>query len=342
MIPSELALVIEQSILNSLNLLVVGPPGSGKTDIVKQVLSKIAWKLLIFHPVISDPTDFKGLPFLVCTDPLNPEAKFVPFNDLKLLIEADEPTVAFFDDSGQAPPAVQAAMMQVITGQIGGHRVSEHVRFVAATNRRSDQANVRSMLEPLKSRFQTIVELDPGDPRYIRDWTDWAINNGIKEEVIHFVNFKPKMLFDFKPTPEIVNSPCPRTVFHASNQAKLPYPENVRKEVLIGAAGEAWGREYIPFERQFQDLPNINEILENPDNAKVPEEVSTLHMTCAAVARRVNRDNFGNIIKYLERVATNRFEMAAFALKMCVRSDENLKETSGYIAWMVNHKEQYK
>lgn len=48
-------------------------------------------------------------------------------------------TACFIDDLGQATPAVQAAAMQLILAlTLNGHRVSDQVVFVAATNRRTD------------------------------------------------------------------------------------------------------------------------------------------------------------------------------------------------------------
>ncbi len=43
--------------------------------------------------------------------------------------------VCLLDDLGQAPPAVQAAAMQLLLARrVNGHAVSDHVTFLAATN----------------------------------------------------------------------------------------------------------------------------------------------------------------------------------------------------------------
>jgi len=50
--------------------------------------------------------------------------------------------------------------MQLILGRcINGHKVSDHVTFLAATNKKSDRAGVSGILEPVNSRFAAIVEL---------------------------------------------------------------------------------------------------------------------------------------------------------------------------------------
>jgi MoxR-like ATPase len=168
---SELNKFLLFSIANKFPVLITGKPAIGKSDIIEQSCAEAKAELIISHPVVSDPTDFKGLPFAS-----NGEAHFLPFGDLKKLIDAKKSTVFFLDDLGQAPAAVQASVMQLLLSRrINGFQVSEHVTFIAATNRREDKAGVTGMLEPVKSRFASIVELEVDT----NDWCKWALGKGI-------------------------------------------------------------------------------------------------------------------------------------------------------------------
>src|SRR5882724_8207438 len=109
---------------------------------------------------------------------------------------------------GKTDCEAQACAMQLILGrQIDGHRVSDEVVFIAATNRRGDRAGVSGILEPVKSRFATIVELVPD----LNDWCVWAASTDIAPEVIAFLRFRPELFSYFKPTADLTNSPSPRT-----------------------------------------------------------------------------------------------------------------------------------
>ena len=46
------------------NIMFTGPPGIGKTALIKLVAAQMKYELVIFHPCISDPTDFKGMPWV--------------------------------------------------------------------------------------------------------------------------------------------------------------------------------------------------------------------------------------------------------------------------------------
>lgn len=183
--PSELKETLITLINSRLPALVVGAPGIGKSDIVTHAATDAGNDVIISHPVVSDPTDYKGLPHATHD---GTTAEFLPYGELNHLIHAEKPTVFFLDDLGQAPPSVQAACMQLLLARrINGHMVSNHVTFLAATNRRQDRAAVTGILEPVKSRFATILNLEPD----LNDWSKWAINAQMPPELIAFVRYRP-------------------------------------------------------------------------------------------------------------------------------------------------------
>src|ERR1700692_3879984 len=218
-------------------ILITGAPGIGKTDIVLQAAVEANAESVIMHPVVSDPTDFKGMPWV-----LNDEATFLPFGDLQKLISAKKLTMCFIDDIGQASPAVQAAVMQLLLArQVNGHKISKHVVFVAATNRRTDRAGVSGILEPVKSRFTTIVELGV----HVDDWCQWAASANLAPEVIAFIRFLPALLSDFKARAALHNSPSPRTWSAVSRLLALGTSKDLQIPQYSGAVGEGAGGEFV-------------------------------------------------------------------------------------------------
>ena len=237
--PSQLQAFLKVAIPNKVSILIKGAPGVGKSDIVTQVAKELGYNLIVEHPIVSDPTDFKGLPF-----PRGEEAVFLPYGNLSRIIKTKEPTIFFIDDLGQALYAVQAAVMQLLlTARIGSHKVSDKVTFVAATNRRIDQAGVQGLLEPVKSRFISIVELTPD----LEDWCKWALENNMPPELVAFIRFRPNLLFDFTPTKDLVNSSCPRTVANVGKLINMGIPKELEYELFTGAAGEKFASEFVGF-----------------------------------------------------------------------------------------------
>ncbi len=323
----QLKETIKFSINNKYPLLIKGAPGIGKTDIVAQACLETGTELIVSHPVVSDPTDFKGLPF---PNKEGTAAKFLPFGDLLRLIKADRPTVFFLDDLGQASSSVQAAAMQLLLARrINGHKVSDKVIFLAATNRRQDRAAVQGILEPVKSRFAAILELEVN----IDDWVEWAIENDMPIELIAFIRFRP-ILHDFKPTAEIINTPNPRTVAAVGMMMNAGLPKDSEYEMISGAAGEGFAAEFLSFLKIYRDLPDIDKLIADPDKADVPDEPSTLFAVCGALSAKANKKNFGNIIKFTDRLPG---EFQVLLIKDAIKRNKGLANTKEFSVWAIKH-----
>src|SRR5215469_12868676 len=88
-------------------VILLGPPGIGKTAAVTAVTTKRAHDLIVSYPVAHESVDYSGFP--VVHDAF---AEWVPIGDLRRIVEPDcPPTTVFFDDVGQANASVQAALM---------------------------------------------------------------------------------------------------------------------------------------------------------------------------------------------------------------------------------------
>lgn len=295
MYPAELKKILKFSIGNNLPVLVLGEPGIGKTEIIKSVGDELSHPIFFKHPVVDEAIDYKGLPGIV-----NGQAEFLPYGDLRILIEAKEKTIIFIDDFGQSELPVQKALMQLLLERtINGQRISDHIIFIAASNRNQDKAGVGYIIEPLKSRFKSIVKLEVR----LEDWTTWAINKGLPHELIQFIRFKPDMLFSHNPTREIVNSANPRTVASVGNWMLKGLPKEFELEVFQGAAGESFAIEFMSFLQIARELPDPREILANPLKAEIPNNLSAKAALSGALAHHVTAATLPNMFAYL-----NRFE----------------------------------
>lgn len=330
MSPSQLSEFLGFTIKNRFPVMIKGKPGIGKSDIVAQACDAAGAHLIISHPVVSDPTDYKGLPF---PDKDDGTAHFLPFGELNEIIHAKTPTVYFLDDLGQAPASVQAAVMQLILARrINGHKVSPEVCFIAATNRREDKANVQGLLEPVKSRFASIVSLDVNTD----DWVRWAIMNGMPVELIAFVRFRPDILEKFEATKDIINSPSPRTVSNVGKMQLANLPKSMEFEAFTGAAGESFAAEYVGFLDIFRALPDIDGILADPDGAKVPTAANVQYALCGALGARMNEQTMAPIVKYTKRLPT---EIGVACVKdglmraKALGKEDSIKNTKAFVTW---------
>ena len=324
--PAHLTEYLHYAIQNHFPVLISGAPGIGKSDIVEQACKQGGVELIISHPVVSDPTDYKGLPF---PRPNGKGADFLPFGDLERLVNAKVETAFFLDDLGQAPTSVQAACMQpVLCRKINGHKISDKVTFLAATNRKQDKAGVTGIIAPLKSRFE-IQELEVD----AKDWIKWAAVNKMPEELMAFIGFKPELLISETLTTDITNSPCPRTVAFVGKQQATNCPQHLFKDAVEGAVGKVFAAQYMEFLKLFDDLPTVDSVILNPTGAKIPPTTDSQYAFTVSLAKRMTDTTIGAICEYLDRL---KAELSVCCMKMAIARNNSLQNTRAFIQWAAN------
>ena len=325
--PKQLASLLAAMIPARLPLLITGAPGIGKSDIIGQAAQAAQADLIISHPAVADPTDFKGLPWFQAGDTF---ASFKPFGEFHRALTATKPLVWLLDDLGQAPPSVQAACMQLLLARrVNGHILPDCVTFVAATNRRVDRAGVSGILEPVKSRFPSIVELEAN----IDDWCNWAYAHSVSPTLIAFLRYRSPLLCDFKATADLTNSPVPRTWHHLAKLEALNLPSEIEAQAMAGAVGEGASLEYLAFRSMAKSLVNLDAILLNPDKAVIPSKPSELYATCVGLASRANDQNFARISTYANRLYSEagHGEFAVLLVRDAVVRDAKIQYTDSFV-----------
>lgn len=318
-----------------LSALVVGKPGGGKSDIIRQAAKAAECDLLVMHPAVSDPTDYKGLPFA-----RGDTAEFLPFGDLKRLIEATKPTVAALEDFGQASIAVQAACMQLLHSATGERRIGDHlipscVTFVLTSNRRSDKAGVQGILETVKSRVHTIIEVKT----HIDDWTQWAYDSDVAPEVIAFLRTRPELLHKFEASADMTNSPSPRTWAHLNSLFKLGLPSSLRLASFCGAVGDGAGTEFLGFLKIYDSAPSIDAILLDPKHAPIPDREKTdeLYAVAVGLAYKATAKNFANISIYAQRLFAARLgEYSTLIVCDSLRRKKGIEKTVAFAEYCMS------
>ena len=329
---TELKAYLPKLISNGDPLVLVAGPGVGKTQFVLDTAKSLGYETKLFHPAVSDPTDFKGQPFAYQTQDGTAKARHLPYEDLDSLINADKPTVAFFDDMGQATPATQAALMQPFEQrEVSGHKISDHVIFMGATNRAEDKAGVASMIEPLKGRA-TLLNLEP----HIDDWVMWAYEQEwMPAEVPAFLRFRPVELNNFIPSRDMNNSPTPRNWTRLARKLSKGLDQ---QELLAGDVGDAASAEFLNFCKVMHELPDVDDVIKNPTTAKVPSKKSAnvMYALMGALSHRARPGTIEGIATYLDRVPA---EFSVLCMQDCLAKNKTIRNHKAVTKWSLNHQD---
>ncbi len=175
-------------------LLILGPVGVGKSRSVREAANEIATEKKLKYSEDFDKIDTNSFVLLDIRSIL------YDVGDIKLgmpqgdrIIEAfaeflprEGQGIIFLDEFNLAPEMMQRLYYQLILDRrIGSsYRLPDGWIVVAAGNR-SDDANVFDIMNPLFDRFLFRVEVAMPT---VKEWTEWAINNGVDNRIIAFLN----------------------------------------------------------------------------------------------------------------------------------------------------------
>jgi hypothetical protein len=291
--PVDLKNAIVALIKTKRPIYVWGPPGCAKSSIVKQAASESGLQLIDLRAVLLDPVDLRGLPHVNGDNMAHwCQPGFLPREGKGML---------FLDELAQAPPLVQAACLQLtLDRKIGEYTLPDGWIVIAASNRAEDRAGVHKLISPLLNRF-IHLDLDVS----VDDWQDWAVKNDIAPEVRSFLRFRPELLLKFVAASGQRSFPTPRSWDFVSQVLPATSPD-LLLPIVAGCVGEGPAAEYIAFHRVYHELPDVKDILSDPEGARVPKEAQVLWALCGAIteaARKADDKTLTAIARYASRIS---------------------------------------
>lgn len=279
-----------------------GPPGVGKSSLVRELAERNKLKFIDLRLSLLNPVDLRGLPVV---DKENKTAEWYSPSFLPRVDDKDA-GILFLDEINLAPMSTQSAAYQLILDkQLGEYKFPKTWKIIAAGNRETDRANVYKISAPLANRFihfNIVPDLSA--------WKKWA-GDRIREEIIDFIYLRPHILLQM-PRESEKAFPSPRsweflsTLLDSFSFSQGEEISDEIKSVVISTIGEPAGKEFIAFLSDY----NIKEISKVVDNflhtgkIKMPKSISMRYAVMMSVyeayrSLRLNPKWYGDFMKSL-------------------------------------------
>ena len=250
-----------------------GPPGIGKSDIIKQLGEELDAHVIDVRLSLWEPTDIKGIPYF---DSNTNKMVWAPPGELpdEEMAKQHKQIVLFMDEMNSAAPAVQAAAYQLILNRrVGTYKLPDNVVMVAAGNRETDKGVTYRMPAPLANRFvhlELTVDWD--------DYFEWATENKIHKDVVGFLTFSKKDLYDFDPKSSSRAFATPRSWSFVS---ELLVDDDCDTDTLTdltsGAIGEGLAVKFMAHRKIASKMPNPEDILSGKVKKMDSKEISAMY-----------------------------------------------------------------
>ena len=299
-----------------------GPPGIGKSEVVHQIGDEYKKALVIdIRLSLWEPTDIKGIPYF---DAVQGRMVWAPPVELpdEATAKKYDVIILFMDEMNSAPPAVQAAAYQLILNRrVGTYVLPDNVVIVAAGNREADKGVTYRMPAPLANRFvhlELSVNFD--------DWFQWAVTNDIHEDVVGYLTFAKKDLYDFDPKSPSRSFATPRSWSFVSELLEDDDDENTTTDLVSGAVGEGLAVKFMAHRKVASKLPDPIDIL----NGKVKEietkEISAMYSLTVSLCYELkdacdkNDKKFDDKVNNFLRFAMDNFdtELVVMGIKLAL------------------------
>ncbi len=303
-----------------------GPPGIGKSSIVKQIANDHEYEFIDLRLSLLDPTDLKGIPFF---DKQNNQAAWASPDFLPK--DKDSKGILFLDEINTAAPSVQASAYQlVLDRKVGNYELPENWSIVAAGNRENDRGVTYKMPSALANRFvhlEMIVDFE--------DWKKWAYSSNIDVSIIGYLGFDQSRLFDFDPTKNEKSFPTPRSWEYVHKILSSDISESLMIEAISGAIGKNNAIDFMAFKKVMYKLPDIEAIIKGELKEIDEDDTKVLFALCAGIVNRLknshDKKEIDNILNFSLTLAG---EFSIMLVKDMQKNSINVENSPIWQKWV--------
>lgn len=255
-----------------------GSPGVGKTSLVAALGAQLGLPVHVLLASQADPTDLGGIPWV---DRRTRTVERLPVGAIRKV--CDGPGLLFLDEITLAPPAVLATVLRgVHEGVWGDSRLHPRSRVVLAANPPGEVPAASDLPPPLVNRVTWLTLV----PRVVEVQSFFRAlgtdGSRLRVRAAHFaaaLDHSPALL-QLAPPPGAVTAGrqwgSPRSWeracrnLAAADEAGEAEDSPIVRALVAGDVGEECATAYLAIRKIAARLPRIDEIVSDPETARLP------------------------------------------------------------------------
>lgn len=288
--------------------LLQGPPGLGKSDMIKQIGKELNLKVIDLRLAQCEPNDLLGYPSII-----EGRTTYVPMDifplatdPLPLDANGDEMDgwILFLDEIRNANTHVQmAAYRLILDHEVGNNPMHERCLVVAAGNREQDGCFVPPMTSALKSRM---IHLEMGIDK--QEWLGWAVNKGVDARITSFISYKPDMLQTAYVDSKEASYGCGRTWEFVNRLIQGKTNDQlmgiVNRSLIEGAISSAVAIDFFSFIKYFDSVASYKDVIKDPKKAKCPsqDDIGLIWATIGMLTGNFEVKDTAQVLEYMGRI----------------------------------------
>jgi hypothetical protein len=275
-------------------LTIEGQPGLGKSALVYQAAKELEVPLIEFRPGNHGPEDLIGLPKFLD----NGKSTFAKPDWLPNAERDGENGILFIDEFAQASIPMQNGLSALIhePRQLHDYKFPDSWMIVVAYNGPKWRAATNRMPSHIQDRLKPEVTMDFS----LNDWVEWAIGQDIHPSLIAFAKFKEGILDGEKFDPAERFNTTPRSL--AACNKYVSAPSSIQSPAISGIIGRGNGAELLAFIKMYNALPDIDDLVKNPEKHDVPVKPDVIYALVESLAYKTTAKNADHLAKFTARL----------------------------------------
>lgn len=295
--------------------MLLGPPGIGKSALIKKVAQNLGYKLNVLIPQEFVGSEMMG--WRIAEAGADRMRHITPDWLAKLQdisqAEPDKPAILFIDELPQAMPAVQNLVARLVReGVLGEKKLPDNWVVVCAGNETGQRANVNEMPTQLTSRM-TLLYYKPS----IEETIDLFIKLGTDHRVVNFLRSKTNnsdanepidgsKFFPYHVHVDAIEDCFPtlrnwqKVSTHIKDREDL-YSYDIA--AIAGSVGQFAAMAFKEYLVVYDKLPEYEDVVNRPSKAKVnTKDPNVLWALCGWLGSRVGYDEVDAVVNYVENL----------------------------------------
>jgi hypothetical protein len=293
----------------------MGPPGVGKTSCIRAVPAAlqeqygIACSMLVMFLPARDPTDQTGLPLgrWVKDAEGNEQAvvEFAQAQEIIAMYNADHPLLVLWDELPAAAPSTENSAARLLGGDaFNAARLSPYVTHAWTGNATGHKAGSSGVLSHIAGRTQMVCEFKPivDDPDGY-GLVQYFIKRGYEAWLAAFLRAFPQYV---NLTGEDLNkdgrkSADPRSIEAMALKLKRGVDD---PSILACTVGLPFATQYLEWREVAQQIPDWRQIIQDPENAPLPNEhqPGVMYALASSLVYHTTVKTIGQIATYMNRL----------------------------------------
>lgn len=291
-------------------ILAQGHMGTGKTSMLKMLAAKFPTHIPVYFDCTTKDLGDLAVPKINDLDG-NDYVRFATHEDLGLHL--GQPVIVMLDEYGKANPAVRAGLTAFMQERrMGAAKLHPDSIVFATTNLGAE--GVGDTLQA--HQWNRVSRVRIRKPSHM-EWIEWGINNGIDHGLLGWVKDNPQLFqtfedvknpdenpYIFHPKAQRVSFVTPRSLESASDilHARAGMSDKTLVAGLMGTIGDRAAMDLMAFVKLADQLPSLESIKKDPENAKVPTSASAVCMVVYRSLSTLEADWIDNWMIYMDRL----------------------------------------